>query len=68
MTIEIEIKWNYNLLNLNVYIFAINLLSIIFLVCCRFIFENDENMIFCDMEKPFWNKKKIDKFCDKEMF
>jgi len=46
MTIEIEIKWTYNLLNLNVYVFAIKLLNIYFFVCCRFILENDENMIF----------------------
>jgi hypothetical protein len=23
---------------------------------------------FCDMEKSFWNQKKIDKFCDNEIF
>jgi hypothetical protein len=51
MTIEIEMK--YNLLNLNFYIFGITFLNINLIVHCRRIFQSDDNMIFCDMEKLF---------------
>jgi len=65
MTIDIEIKWTNNFFNLNFYIFGISFWNINLFVHCRSIFQNDDNMIFCDMENLFSNQKKIDKFCGK---
>jgi hypothetical protein len=43
--------------------FGIIFLNLDLFVHCRSIFQNDDNMIFCDMEKSFGNQKKNDKFC-----
>jgi hypothetical protein len=62
MTIEIEIKWTYNLLNLNVYIFAINRLNIFFGYVVGLYLKMMKIWYICDMVKSFWNWKKIYKW------
>jgi hypothetical protein len=57
-------KWTYNLLNLNFNILDF-FLNLDLFVQCRSIFQNDDNMIFCDKEKSFGNQKKNDNFCGK---
>ncbi len=45
--------------------FVIYFLNLDHSVHRRSIFQNNDNMIFCDMEKSFGNQKKNDKFCGK---
>jgi hypothetical protein len=63
MTIEIEMNLQY--VKLKFLYFGIIFLNLDLFVHCRSIFQNDDHMIFCDMEKSFGNQKKNDKFCGK---
>jgi hypothetical protein len=49
-------------------IFEINLLNLILLYVVGLYLKMMKTWYFCDMEKSFWNWKKIGKFCEKEMF
>jgi hypothetical protein len=49
MTIKIESKWTYNLLNLNIFIFAINVSNIIFLYVVGLYLKMIKTWNFCDM-------------------